>query len=157
MLYGWQLNPNADSMLTHKDYYYNRKQGKTKPTSGQNRDKSKWKITKLENTCQDYTRSRHYWKNQLSDARQQTQGDLIGNTDDEDRWNWLDNNDKMRITRGRSYITRHHKNMAPTTDHVLVHKTWFCHDPASRLGKIKDIKAESWQMCHTKKKIKIKK
>jgi len=26
---------------------------------------------------------------------------------------------------------RQHKHMAQTTDHALIHKTWFCHDPAS--------------------------
>jgi len=38
---------------------------------------------------------------------------------------------------------RKHKYMAQT-GHALVHKTWFCHDPVSRLEKIKDKKAESW-------------
>jgi len=50
--------------------------------------------------------------------------------------------DKMMITRGRGYVTRQHKHMAQTKGHVLAHKTWFGHDPASRLEKIEDTKAE---------------
>jgi len=38
---------------------------------------------------------------------------------------------------------RQHKHMAQTKDHVLVHKTWVCHDPASRLGEMDDKKAGS--------------
>jgi len=44
--------------------------------------------------------------------------------------------------------------MAQTKGHVLAHKTLLCHDPASRLAKIMDKKAESWQylelMCVVK-------
>jgi len=40
---------------------------------------------------------------------------------------------------------RKHKHMAQT-GHALVHKTWLCHDPVSRLEKIKDKKAESWHI-----------
>jgi len=40
----------------------------------------------------------------------------------------------MRTTRGRGYVTRQHKHMAQT-GHALIHKTWVCHDPATRPGK----------------------
>jgi len=46
---------------------------------------------------------------------------IKGDTNDKDRWNWLDKNDKTRITRGRGYATRQHKHMAQT-GHALYTK-----------------------------------
>jgi len=49
----------------------------------------------------------------------------------------------MRITRGRgikrdntsAWPKQQAKRMAQTTGHALAHKTWFCHDPVTRLEK----------------------
>jgi len=40
-------------------------------------------------------------------------------------------------------VTRKCKHTAQTNGHVLAHKTWVCHDPATRLGQIKEMMAES--------------
>jgi len=49
-------------------------------------------------------------------------------------------------------VTRQRKHKAQTNGHVLTHKTCVYHDPATRLGKIKEMMAESWQLATYGKK-----